>query len=198
MVNHLTVEEKLAHFMEAAVQENTIASDEMLKNYQVSLDEQYEAHKARIEQQAQAEAAAELEAIRRDGNKQLAHEHLIIKRALSQKQTELQDKLFEELAGLVSQYKQSPAYKELLKKQISHAKEFARDDEISIYLDPDDAGLKEELEKASGATLVVSQYSFGGGTRAVISSRHILIDNSFDSRIAELKENFHLNGGDLK
>lgn len=180
------------------MQENTIASEEMLKAYQASLDEQFEAHKAQIEQQAAAEVAAELEEIRREGNKQLAHEHLIIKRTLSQKMTEIKDKLFIELADLLNEYKKSPAYPQLLERQICKARDFAKDDQISIYLDPDDASLGEQLEKKTGVSLVISQYRFGGGTRAVIPSRHILIDNSFDSRVAELKENFHFNGGELK
>jgi vacuolar-type H+-ATPase subunit E/Vma4 len=198
MVEHLTIEEKLAHFMDAAVQENTTSSQNMLDTYQASLDEQFEAYKARIEQQAAAEVDAELESIRREGNKQLAHEHLVIKRALSQKYTELQDKLFDELNALLDEYKKSPEYPKLLARQICRAKEFAREDPIAIYLDPEDAPYQEALEKETGVSLVISQYSFGGGTRAVISSRHILIDNSFDSRIAEQKETFHFNGGELK
>ena len=193
----MTTEEKLAHFLEASVEENTRISDEMLKNYQATLDEQFAAHKERILQQAAAELDNTLEALRREGNKQLAHEHLIIKRTLSQKNKELTDKLFEEVNSLLEDYKKTPEYLTLLTGQIRSAKEFARYDNITFYIDPQDADKKEALEKATGCILNVSQYSFGGGTRAVIPARHILIDNSFVSRIAEQRDNFHFAGGKL-
>lgn len=197
MVTYVTIEQKLAHFLEASVQENTRVSDEMLAAYQASLDEQFEAHKERILQQAAAERSGELEELRREGNKQLAHEHLIIKRTLSQKHKELNDKLFEELEGLLAAYKQTPEYTQLLARQIRRAKDFARYDAITFYLDPNDADKREYLERETGCTLTVSQYAFDGGIRAVIPARHILIDNSFASKIEEQRENFHFGGGTL-
>ena len=37
--------------------------------------------------------------------------------------------------------------------------------------------------------------SFTGGSRAVIPGRNILIDNSFETKLAEAKEDFQLKGG---
>ena len=51
--------------------------------------------------------------------------------------------------------------------------------------------------KKSGIKPVVSNVAFGGGIRAVIRSRNILIDNSFDTLMAEAKENFIFDGGNL-
>jgi vacuolar-type H+-ATPase subunit E/Vma4 len=118
---------------------------------------------------------------------------------LSQKNSELKEKLFEEFASLVKDYKQTPAYTELLKNRILQAKDqaSARGDEMIIYLDPEDADKQEALQQETGVTLQISQYGFGGGIRAVIPSRHILIDHSFDSKITELKENFHFHGGNV-
>ncbi len=43
--------------------------------------------------------------------------------------------------------------------------------------------------------MTVSEYSFMGGTRAVLPGRNILIDNSFESKLAGAKESFQLKGG---
>ena len=130
------------------------------------------------------------------GNQKLAHEHLVNKRALSQKETEFKDKLFQEVAALVEAYKKTPEYVQVIKKQIIDAKSFAKNDDIIIYLDPADASKKHDLEEETKCTLTMSEYSFGGGMRAVIPARSILIDNSMDSRIAEVRNEFQFDGGE--
>jgi vacuolar-type H+-ATPase subunit E/Vma4 len=86
----------------------------------------------------------------------------------------------------------TPEYDELLCTQIKNTLEFAQGDEIMIYLNPSDADKKTALEDKTGAVLTVSNRDFIGGTRAVISSRSILIDNSFLTRINEAKSSFTL------
>ena len=168
-------------------------TDDMLKEYQAVLDRQYEEHRQNIYAQAQRELAAQLEAVKREGNQKLAHGHLVNKRALNQKNTELKDKLFVELGELVDTYVQSDSYLEVLQKQIVSAKAFAKRDDIIIYLDPRDADRKQMLEEATGCFLTISQYSFGGGMRAVIPARNILIDNSIEARMAEIRDSFQFH-----
>ena len=84
----------------------------------------------------------------------------------------------------------------MIKKQIIDAKSFAKNDDIIIYLDPADASTKHDLEEETKCTLTMSEYSFGGGMRAVIPARSILIDNSMDSRIAEVRNEFQFDGGE--
>ena len=47
------------------------------------------------------------------------------------------------------------------------------------------------------ATIKVSEYSFNGGTRAVLPGKHILIDNSFQTKLDEARHEFKfdLTGG---
>ena len=161
--------------------------DASLKEYQAALDAQFEERKAMILSQEEKDLAVEVEAVKRQGNQKLAHEHLVNKRALSQKETEFKDKLFQEVAALVEAYKKTPEYVQVIKKQIIDAKSFAKNDDIIIYLDPADASKKHDLEEETKCTLTMSEYSFGGGMRAVIPARSILIDNSMDSRIAEVE-----------
>ena len=160
--------------------------DASLKEYQAALDAQFEERKAMILSQEEKDLAVEVEAVKRQGNK----------RALSQKETEFKDKLFQEVAALVEAYKKTPEYVQVIKKQIIDAKSFAKNDDIIIYLDPADASKKHDLEEETKCTLTMSEYSFGGGMRAVIPARSILIDNSMDSRIAEVRNEFQFDGGE--
>ena len=170
--------------------------DDSLKEYQAALDAQFEERKAMILAQEEKYLAVEVEAVKRKGNQKLAHEHLVNKRALNRKHTELKDKLFQEIGELVKEYRKTPQYAATIKKQIIDAKSFAKNDDIIIYLDPADASKKHELEEETRCFLTVSEYSFGGGMRAVIPARNILIDNSFDSRFTEVRNEFQFDGGD--
>lgn len=182
--------------MDISVQEATVEMDASLKEYQAALDAQFEERKAMILSQEEKDLAVEVEAVKRKGNQKLAHEHLVNKRAISRKDTELRDKLFKEVAQLVEEYKKTPEYTQVIKKQIIEAKAFAKNDDIIIYLDPADASKKRELEDETKCFLTMSEYSFGGGMRAVIPARNILIDNSMDSRIAEVRNEFQFDGGE--
>ena len=89
--------------------------DASLKEYQAALDAQFEERKAMILSQEEKDLAVEVEAVKRQGNQKLAHEHLVNKRALSQKETEFKDKLFQEVAALVEAYKKTPEYVQVIK-----------------------------------------------------------------------------------
>lgn len=193
---HLTLEEKLNHFMDISVQEATMETQASLEEYQAALNAQFEERKAMILAQEEKDLAVEIEAVKREGNQKLAHEHLVNKRALSRKNTELKEMLFQEVAKLTEEYKKTPEYIEVIKKQIIAAKQFAKNDDIIIYLDPADSEKKHDLEEMTGCFLTMSEYSFGGGMRAVIPARNILIDNSIDSRIAEVRNEFQFDGGE--
>ena len=91
---------------------------------------------------------------------------------------------------MLTNFTSTHEYNDMLIRQIREAKEFAKEDEIIIYIDPSDTSRLAGLEMATGVGLTISQYSFLGGTRAVIPSKNILIDNSFQTKLAEAKEAF--------
>jgi vacuolar-type H+-ATPase subunit E/Vma4 len=80
---------------------------------------------------------------------------------------------------------------DLLSKQIMEANVFARGEEIIIYINPSDESLKASLESKTGFTLTISATDFIGGTKAVIKTKNILIDNSFLTKLTEAKDDFH-------
>ena len=83
------------------------------------------------------------------------------------------------------------------RRRVKAAKEFAGDEELIIYMDPSDVDKLQRIAMHHNATIKVSEYSFNGGTRAVLPGKHILIDNSFQTKLDEARHEFKfdLTGG---
>ena len=108
---------------------------------------------------------------------------------------ELKEKLFVEIKTQLEEYMSTPAYVKLLEKQIKDILKVAGGEHVTIYIDPNDQFLLQDLAAATNTAISVSEYSFMGGTRAVLEERHMLIDNSFETKLTEAKEQFTFSGG---
>lgn len=190
----MTIDQKLQHFLELSIQDATDQGNSLLSEYKASEDAIFESYKEQALKQAAAQIEIEKEKARREINKELSKQQLHIKRKISRKQAELKDILFEEVKELLDTYLSSPEYTTLLLEQINKAKQFAGNTDMILYIDPRDTDKKEMLESQTGVTLTISEYSFLGGTRAVIESKNILIDNSFEQKFKKAKENFVFGG----
>lgn len=191
----MTTQEKLQHFYETTIADANRHSQEMLDEYQSALNQVFEEHKADALRKAELQIQLETEQLQRENNKKFSMEQIQIKRITNKKHDELKERLLIELKDKLEGYMSSQDYQLLLLKQIKEAREFAKDEELIVYLDPADSGQKNSLEAAAGIPLSISRYSFMGGTRAVIPSRNILIDNSFEKRLEEMKNQFSIEGG---
>ena len=137
----------------------------------------------------------ETEQIHRNLNKELSIEELKIKKMVSDKRNEVVSKIFIELQNKLEEFMTSDEYPKLLDLQIKKAIKFAGNDELDIYIDPSDSHLIHKLSLDNNISLLESKYSFMGGTRAVIPARNLLIDNSFEKKISDAKEAFHISLG---
>lgn len=191
----MTIEEKLEHFQTLCFKDAGERSEKMLSDYTASLQKILEEHKKDARRQADMQVADEAETIKREINKELSIEQINIKREFSLKQEELKQMLMNELRNKLALFMESQDYVNLLEKQVKKAQEFAAGAPITIYLDPCDADKVNRIALHTGAELTLSQYSFLGGTRAVIPSKNILIDNSFKSKLEEAEANFHFRLG---
>ncbi|SCP96421.1 V-type ATP synthase subunit E [Anaerobium acetethylicum] len=191
----MNLEEKLKHFEEVSIEEAQLQSEKIISDHKAALDQIFEEHKEKKLRQSALQIKTESERLQRLKNKELSSEQLLLKKTFNIKQKELVEMLFAELTNLLGDYTSTSEYDALLIRQINQAKAFARGEEIIIYIDPADSSRHRSLEVATNTKLTVSEYSFMGGTRAVIPSKNVLIDNSFASRISELKTEFTFNGG---
>lgn len=192
----MTIEEKLKHFETICTDDAQKQYDKMISDYTASLEKIFTEHKENAVRQADLRVQAETEKIRRDMNRKLSIGQIDIKRSYSQKQEELKGKIFNELRDALAQFMETEEYTAMLENQIKKAREFAGKNEIHIYIDPSDEGKRNLLSVNTGCEIRISEYSFMGGTRAVISSKNILIDNSFETKLREAEEGFQfLLGG---
>ena len=190
----MTTEEKLQHFLDFCMEDARTRSAKMLDEYTAALEQTFSEHQADARRRAEQQVALESERIEREINKRLSLEQINMKREFGKKQDELKEKLFAELRNKLAAFMETPEYTKLLEKQILAAKELAGGEFITIYIDPGDEEKIRGLALPNSADIQVSEYSFLGGTRAVIPSRHVLIDNSFQTKLAEAKRDFRFDG----
>jgi vacuolar-type H+-ATPase subunit E/Vma4 len=190
----LNTEKKLEHFMDISTSTATKTHDDIVEKYQAQLDEIFNDHKTEALRKAALTEKSSLDTLQRTFRKELSHEQIKVRQNISLERSQRKNQLFGEVLELLEAYKQTAAYKELLIRQIQTALSVGRDaTDMTIYLDPEDAPLQAELELKTGGTLTLSSYSFMGGTRAVIPSKNILIDESFQSKLDDAKEHFHFD-----
>lgn len=189
----MTTEEKLEHFSSFCIEDARTRSAKMLDEYTAALEQTLKEHQDDSRRRAKMQIEAESAKIHREINKQLSIEQINIKRTLGHKQDELKDMLFAELKDMLAHFLESKDYQTLLENQITHAQEVADGEELIIYLDPVDEDKARRLALHHKADIRISEYSFTGGTRAVIPSKNILIDNSFQTKLSEAKQEFRFN-----
>lgn len=191
----MTIEEKLQHFTTFSMESARKNCDDMLKGYEDAMEKIFQEHQEDKERQEELELKTETDQLFRENNKRFSEEQIQIRRTLSHRQDELKEKLFVEVKDQLARFAETPAYHQLLVKQLREALAFAGEEEVVLYIDPSDAERRTSLEVEVGAPITISSYSFVGGTRAVIPGRNILIDQSFETKLAEEKEKFQLKGG---
>lgn len=188
----MNLDEKLDNFYNCAIDDATTQSIKMLESYEQSLKVMCEEKKKSLIKQAEEKIRSESENLIREKNRNLSSESLKIKRILNEKSKEKVKFLFLDVEKKLTNYMQTPEYQAFLVKKINEAIEFAKDDELTIYINSSDAHLKTALEDATRVNITISNIDFMGGIRCVVPDRHILIDNSFMSKLREEKMNFKL------
>ncbi len=191
----MTTEEKLKHFQETCTQDAKEESDRQVEEHKKALEAAFKEHADHTKSQAEMQLAAETEKLERELNKTRAAKELDMKREINRCQEEYKDKLFGELQEKITAYMQTDEYLDLLQKQVDSAVSFANGDELQIYLDPSDADKASKVNVKDGVTLTVSDSSFGGGIKAVMPGRNILIDQSFETKIREARRDFKFDLG---
>jgi len=191
----MTIEEKLQHFYDVSVEEASGSASQALEEHKKHLTKMFSDHKQTRQQDAQAQIKAETENAKREVNKALSAQQLTLKRNLTARENELKDKLFVEVKERLTQFMSTTEYEDYLVRKIKEAVDFAKDDELFIFLSPEDEGLKHTMMTRTGFPVQISKEPFIGGIRATIPSKNILIDNSFMESLHTLRKEFSFDGG---
>ncbi len=192
----MTLEEKIAHLQTTSMEQARSEGNAIIDSYKEALEKVLADHKEEAIRQSQTRIKAETKNARQELNQAMAKSQLEIKRQYGKVQLELKDKIFEETKSLLDDYMKTESYLDYLINCIHHAKHFAGEDPVVIYINPSDETKRSDLEDATGIHLTISAEDFIGGVRAVIRARNILIDNSFKTKLRNEYDSFLFLGGD--
>ena len=191
----MTTEEKIKHFQDICMKDARERSARMLDQYEQSLEKNCLEHEQEAKQKAKEQLQAQKEKLEREKNRRISIGQLDLRRELSRRQEELKDKLFVEVKDRLANFMETREYLDFLEEQIRRAREFAGEDELIIYMDPSDEDKARRLAMHHNVSIKISEYSFDGGIRAVIPGRHVLIDNSFGTKLDEARHTFKFELG---
>lgn len=186
----MQIKEKLEVFRQSAIEVANQESQTEIREYEVNCRQELEQFQKNKQQEMENAFQMERIKIRREMNRKVSAEITRQKRILDECQKQKKQKLFEIVEQKLAQYQQTKEYDVYLIEQIKRAAAFAKEEEIIIYINPTDIGKKQMLEQETGVELTISTMDFGGGIRAVIRSKNILIDESFTTRLEQEKNSY--------
>ena len=181
----MQIKEKLEGFQRFTIDVAKSESDALIEEYQKSCEKELEEFRRNRQTEIEHKFRREETKIRREVNRKVSAEVLRQKRILDDCKREWQEKLLAQVQTLLKDYQNTEGYQDYLIAKINMAKEVAGEEAVIIYINPSDADKKEYLEEKTHAELTVSAIDFGGGIRAVIRSRNILIDESFVTKLEQ-------------
>ena len=186
----MKIREKMNIFYSSALEAANRQSNEEMRKFSVSMEMLLEEFRKNKKEEMDLRYGVEAGKLRRDGNRKVSEALTEQKRKLNQHQTEKKEALFAVVSSMLENYRKTEEYQAYLIAKIRMAKEFAGSEEAVIYIDPLDQEKKGYLEEQCGCGLTVSEWEFGGGIRAVIRSKNILIDESFQTKLNQEQESY--------
>lgn len=189
----MTIEEKMEHFRSMSLESANSQSAESLSSYKQSLDEELEIHKESAKQLAEESKRALFNQVRASSKKELASAQMMIRKNLTHKQSLVKSQVFDIVREKIASYRKTPEYVLLLISQIEKVMSEYSNLDITIYIDPDDSALLDELKAKTGGNIQIYNNEFLGGIRTIVPEKNILVDNSFKTRLADEQEQFTIN-----
>ncbi|MDO4293886.1 MAG: hypothetical protein Q4C65_11745 [Eubacteriales bacterium] len=181
----MTIDEKLRHFMDVTTQKVNEENARQLEEYEKGLEKVYKDYEETARRKSELSLKLKEESLRKQKNAELARQQMEIREQTGKLLQELDGKLYSEVKGKLERYMATGAYEKYLIEQVRSIVKLADGDDVVIYIDPEDEGHRAALSAAANVAVNVSQYSFGGGVRAVIEKKGILVDESFDTKLKE-------------
>lgn len=191
----LTIGEKILHLRVAAMEEARAEGDAIMRQHENALKKLAEQHKEEAVRQSETRIKAESVNARQQLNMAMSKAQLELKREIGKRHKDLKKRLFLEVELKLQEFMKTEEYRDLLVKYIEKAAQFAGGEEITIYINPTDAGMKPYLEEHTGMELTISKEDFAGGVRAVIHKRNILIDHAYKGALESEYHKFLFRGG---
>lgn len=186
----MEINEKLDIFYRASVSAADAQSREMLEEQKRIYQEMLADYEKRKEEEQQTRVRAAEARVRREINREISRAMVEEKMRCHAKQEEWKAELFETVAERIQKFRETEDYRRLLTEKIKEAQALADGGELTVYIDPEDAPLIERLKDETGCAAVLCDEPFGGGIRAVIPSKNVLLEESFSEKMKREREGF--------
>lgn len=180
--------EKLNNFSRWALEAANKRSSQDMRKFTEELERQTEEFREQTRKELTECYHMEAEKRRRELNRQISQALIHQKRRLYEHQQQKKAELFALVEKKLLAYRKTDAYDSYLVSKIRMALEFAGEEEIEIYIDPGDQKKKRYLEQTCRCRILVCAEEFGGGIKAVVPSKNILIDESFGTKLNQERE----------
>ncbi|MBD5555127.1 MAG: hypothetical protein HDQ95_07250 [Roseburia sp.] len=193
----MEISEKLDIFFRSAIgaanEESEAILGEQTRIYEESLAEYEKMRQERFE----AEERLMHKRIEKEMNRAVSEAILQQKKEYHDRAEQHREELFALVEEKLRAFRRTNEYRKLLVKKINEAKELAEGQECMISLDAEDGPLWQELAHESpalqnGCSFTVSKESFGGGIRAMIPSKNLLMDETLNGKLEEQREAYSL------
>ena len=181
----MKITEKLNNFYASAIEVANKESDDTIREFTESMNRNLEEFRRQKEEETEITFGVEAEKLKRDVNRRISEATMEKKQSLNRLQQKKKEELFRKVYEMLMEYRNTTDYENYLMKSIKKAEKFAKEEAMVIYLDPADASKKEKLERETGYGLTVSKTNFGGGIRAIIRTRNIVIDETFETKLRQ-------------
>lgn len=192
MVIAVEIREKLDIFyraaMDAANRQSEAILDEQKQTYQREMSD-YEEQKKKDWQEKKRQRETSL---KREANRIVQEEMMQQKQAYHSAVEAKKQELFTAVEQRLVEYRHTDAYDRQLEKMVQKAVSLAGTEEAEIYLSPSDEEKRKLLEQRTRQRILIGKEEFGGGIRAVIKGKNILLDESFDRRLQEKREQYEI------
>ena len=188
----MTIEDKLNHFKVITMESVQKQCDKEFDEYKKNMDDFYENHVREAKEQSEQRVNILADGISRKASKDYTAKQFELKRNLNTRKQEITKEIFDRVTERLKEYMKTEAYDKLIKKQTDEAKKIAKSNDIVIELASGDGEHIEMLKKYSGLNIKLSDDDFVGGIRAMVPEKNIYIDNSFESMLEEIKEDYIL------
>lgn len=190
----MEIGEKLDIFYRAAVETAKEQGEAITAESEADCRRQLLDYEEQKKKQQEARERIVAERVRKEVNREVSAILLEQKREYHNVQEQKKEQLFARVEERLAAYRKTDAYVSLLAQRIKKAVDFADGEELTVYLDAGDGELLPQLRTAQeghpNCTVTVGSERFGGGIRAAIPAKNILVDEAFGSRLHEEREKF--------
>lgn len=190
----MEISEKLDIFYRAAVETAKEQGEAISSESKENCSRQLLEYEEQKKNQQKARERIVAERVRKEVNREVSAILLEHKREYHSIQEQKKEQLFARVEEKLAAYRKTDAYVDLLAQKIQKAVDFAEGEELTVYLDAEDAALLPQLlraqEECRTCTVAVGNEKFGGGIRAAVPAKNVLFDESFGSRLYEEREKF--------